>query len=174
MNDKPGTKWYAIYTKSRTEKKTASELVKKGFEVYLPLQKTIRQWSDRKKSIELPLLPSYLFIKISMCDYFNALNTKGVVRFISFSGKPAPIPAWQINNLKILITSDERFEIISDHFKIGEQVFVYKGSLRGLKGTIIEHRSKCKVLIHIDSIEKDILVNIHPALLKKEKIEKAI
>jgi transcriptional antiterminator RfaH len=174
MKERSDTKWYAIYTKSRAEKKTASELAKRGLKVYLPLQKTIRSWSDRKKTVELPLIPSYLFIKINICSYFDVLNTKGVVKFVCFCGKPVPIPEWQIKNLKILLNSDERFEIILENFEIGERVFIDKGSLIGLRGILIEHRAKHNVLIRIDSIEKNILVNIHPAYLKKEQIEKAI
>ena len=174
MKEIEDTRWYAIYTKSRSEKKTASELAKKGFKVYLPLQKTLRQWSDRKKIVELPLITSYLFVKINLCSYFNILNTKGVVKFINFSSKPVPIPDWQIDNLKILINSDERIEISTEDFKIGDHVFVERGSLRGLRGILVEHRAKQKVLVCIDSIEKNILVNIHPACLKKEQIEKAI
>ncbi len=174
MNVDTEARWYAIYTKSRTEKKTANELAKKGFKVYLPLQKTLRQWSDRKMTIELPLIPSYLFVKINLHSYFDILNTKGVVKFISFSGRPVPVPEWQINNLKILINSEENFEIISEDFIIGDNVYVERGSLKGLKGILVEHRARQKVLVRIDSIEQNILVNIHTALLKKEKIEKAI
>lgn len=174
MQEKEDTRWYAIYTKSRAEKKTANKLAKRGFEVYLPLHKTLRQWSDRKKAVELPLIPSYIFVKINICHYFDILNTKGVVKFINFSGKPVSIPEWQINNLKILLNSDERIEIISGNFIIGDNVYVERGSLKGLKGILIEHRARQKVLVRIDSIEQNIFINIHTALLKKEKIEKAI
>ena len=174
MKEQSEARWYAIYTKSRAEKKTACEILKKAIEVYLPLQKTLKQWSDRKKIVELPLLPSYLFVKINLCSYFDVLNTKGVVKFICFSGKPVPIPEWQINNLKILINSDERFEISTDNFLIGDNIYIERGSLKGLKGILIEHRAKQKVLIRINSIKQNILLNIHPAFLKKEQIEKSI
>ena len=61
-------KWYAIYVKSRHEKVIFSELQKKGIESSLPLMTTIRQWSDRKKKVEVPLFRSYLFVKIVQLD----------------------------------------------------------------------------------------------------------
>lgn len=174
MKERLETKWYALYTKSRSEKKTANELFKKGIEVYQPLIKSLRQWSDRKRIVELPLLHSYLFVKINLRSYFDILNTKGVVKFIGFNGKPVPIPDWQINNLKILLNSEEDFEVISEELLVGDSVYVERGPLKGLKGILIEHRAKQKVLIRLDTIKQSILINIHSVLLKKQHDNRAI
>src|SRR4030042_2560830 len=95
--------WYALYTHSRAEKKVAEELERQGIEHYLPLYKTLRQWSDRKKKVELPLIRSYLFVKIREKKSYPVLQTPGVMRIVSFSGRPVPIPDWQIENLRIVL-----------------------------------------------------------------------
>ena len=159
--------WYAVYTKSRHEKQTATELKKQGVHVFLPLVKTIRQWSDRKKKIEVPLFNSYVFVKIDIKDQFYVLQADGAVKFIAFENKPVPIPEWQINNLKVLLNTNEKFEITFDDFEPGEEVTVNRGPLRGLRGKLIRYKGTNRVLISIDSINQSLIVDIHPALLEK-------
>lgn len=161
--------WYAVYVKSRHEKQTAVELKKQGFHVFLPLVKTIRQWSDRKKKLEIPLFNSYLFVKIDIKNQFHVLAADGAVKFIQFENKPVPIPEWQINNLKVLLNTNEKFEITLENFEPGEEVTVNRGSLKGLRGTLIRYKGTNRVLISIDSINQSLIVDIHPALLEKQK-----
>ncbi len=99
-------KWYAIYTKSRNEKKLATNLKARGIEVYLPLLKTLKQWSDRKKWVEIPLFRSYLFVHILDKEYLDVLQTDGVVRFITFRKERIPIPESQILAVKSYLEED--------------------------------------------------------------------
>jgi len=85
-------KWYAIYTRPRAEKQVYQRLTESGVETYLPMQKTIRQWSDRKKIVEKPLLSSYLFVKTKPKSFPVVYKVFGVVKFVSFEGQPVPIP----------------------------------------------------------------------------------
>lgn len=160
--------WYALYTKSRAEKRVEQELKSKGIETYLPLEKKLRQWSDRKKWVEEPLIRSYIFIKTKPNDYQSALNTAGVVTLVKFEGKPATIPDNQIKAIKNILEGEESFEISSDHFDIGEKVEINTGKLKGLKGELVQHLNKYKVLIRIESINQNLLVHINPSYLKKE------
>src|ERR1017187_6919584 len=105
--------WYAVYTKPRSEKKLAMRLNEKSIEAYVPLRKTLKQWSDRKKMVEEPMISSYVFVNVSKENYFEVLNTPGAVRFIWFSGKPAIIPEKQIRNLKLLTGTN--IEVESAH-----------------------------------------------------------
>jgi len=88
----PNKIWYAVYTRSRTEKQTQELLLRSGIEVYLPLVKNLKQWSDRKKWVEEPLFRSYLFVHISPAEYYDVLNIPGAVRYITFEGKAVAIP----------------------------------------------------------------------------------
>src|SRR4051812_47027918 len=92
-------KWYPVYTNPRAEKKAYEALVNKGIEAYLPLQRTLKQWSDRKKWVEEPLIKSYLFVRIAEHAQAEVLMTKGIARFIYFSGRISPMPDRQIEEL---------------------------------------------------------------------------
>ncbi|MCD4683117.1 MAG: UpxY family transcription antiterminator [Bacteroidales bacterium] len=153
-------KWYAIYTKSRTEKKVYQELIASGVETYLPLIKTLKQWSDRKKWVEEPLFRSYLFVNITDSEYYRVLSSVGVVRYITFEGKAVTVPPKQILAIKQFINEEEDFTVDFDHFEIGDSVEVIRGSLMGLCGNLTEERGKQKVKIEIESVGKSILITI--------------
>ena len=169
MIDKKVKKWYAVYTRSRAEKKVASELEENLIEAYLPLYKTIRQWSDRKKKVDLPLIRGYLFVHIKGKEYFDVLKIQGVVAFVKFLGKPTSIPAWQIQNLRILLGSGEQFEVAVSGLNEGDLIEITAGVLKGLKGRIVNLRRKKKLLISLDALDYCFTVDIHPALVGRIK-----
>ena len=158
--------WYAVYTNPRTEKKINERLLKKNIEVYLPLQKKLRQWKDRKKWVEEPLIHSYIFVKVSEKEYYDVLNTSGIVRYVTFSGKAAPIPEWQIVAMKQLIESKHDFEVTTEELQKGDYVKVVSGALTGMQGELISFRSEKKVLIRIEHIGHCLIVNIPLSQLK--------
>lgn len=166
MISKAKKQWYAVYTRARSEKRVAAELAEAGVEVYLPLLKTLRQWSDRKKKVEEPLIRSYIFVRIKGKTYYDVLNTQGVVKFVKFNEKPAPIPDWQIKNLKILLNSGESFDEEHNKFYPGDLVKINKGSLKGLKGIITEVKGKSKLVIKLDVININFTVNIHSVFVE--------
>src|SRR4030042_2443590 len=174
MIDKKIQKWYAVYVRSRAEKKGAAELEKQNIEAYLPLYKTIRQWSDRKKKVQIPLIRGYLFVHIKGREYFEVLKIQGVVSFVKFLGKPTAIPAWQIQNLKILLGSGEQFEVAVSDFGEGDFVHITAGVLRGLKGKIVKIRRKKKLLVSLDALDYSFTVNIHPALVERVRSSKKL
>lgn len=161
--------WFAIYTNPRAEKKVLERLIKKNIEAFLPLQMKLKQWKDRKKKIEEPLFRSYLFVRISEKEYYDVLNTHGIVRYITFSGKAASVPEWQINAIKQLIESNHEFEITNIELKKGEQVKVISGVLTGMKGELVSIENEKKVLVRIDHISHNLLVNIPLNQLEPEK-----
>ena len=161
------TKWYAIYTRPRFEKQVSQRLQEQGIEAYLPMIKTLRQWSDRKKMVEIPLFSSYVFVNIDRRYYDQVLQTFGVVKYISFEGKAATIPAEQISNLKIIVDSNEKVEITWVKHNKGDKVIVNAGSLKGLKGELITEGDRKKVLVRIDSIDQNLTVEVHSSLIEK-------
>lgn len=161
-------KWFAVYTKARAEKLTYSRLVEQGIISYLPIIKTLRQWSDRKKWVEKPLLSSYVFVNIDISEYQMVLNTDGVVKYITFEGKAVPIPEYQIENLRIIENSDTEVEYSELEFIEGERVEVNLGPLNGLRGELIKVGRKKRLLVRIDQIHQNLLVNIPASYLTKE------
>jgi transcription antitermination factor NusG len=160
-------KWYAVYTSPRAEKLVFKRLLESEIETFLPLQKTYRQWSDRKKLVEKPLLTSYVFVNIVRKSYPVVFKTYGVVRFITFGGSPVAIPQNQIDNLKLLVNSDAEIEVTGVNFEKGNNVEVVTGSLIGLTGELINVHGKKRVIIRIDSLEQNIIVTIPVTFLKK-------
>ena len=158
--------WYAAYTHSRAEKKVARELEKQGIEHYLPLTKTIRQWSDRKKKVEEPLIRSYIFVHITEKEYMAVLQTAGVMTIVRFSGKPATIPDWQIENLKILLGTSLPITVENHDFVAGEEVRITRGTLEGLRGIIQQIRGEHKLVIRIDALQYLLTVNVDPAFVE--------
>jgi transcription antitermination factor NusG len=160
-------KWYAIYTKPRAEKLVYTRLLETGVETYLPLQKTYRQWSDRKKLVERPLLSSYVFVKVIPKEFPLVYKTTGVVKFVSFEGHPVAIPQNQIDNLRLLVNSDAEIEVTGEPLAKGDNVEVVSGSLIGLTGELVSIGGRKRVIVRIDKLEQNIVVKIPVAFLKK-------
>jgi len=160
-------KWYAIYTRPRAEKLVYQRLVEQGVETFLPLQKTYRMWSDRKKLVERPLLSSYIFVKTIPKSFPVVYRTNGVVKFITFEGQPASIPQKQIDNLRLLIDSNADIEISSERFEKGDNVEVVSGSLIGLTGELIKIGSHNRVVVRIDRLDQNLILKIPKAFLRK-------
>lgn len=143
--------WYALYTKSRCEKKVREGLNKIGIEVFLPLIKELRQWKDRKKIIEVPLFKSYCFVKVDNKEYHRVFEIKGIVRYVWFNGKPAIIKESEIDLLKKLVTGDYKINILSSEIKEGDKVKVTDGPLSGYVGEVIKEKTKEVVLFRLSN-----------------------
>ena len=165
--DNTEDKWYAIYTRPRSEKQVHQRLTESGVETYLPMQKTIRQWSDRKKIVEKPLLSSYLFVKTSPKQFPLVYNTYGVVKFVSFEGQPVPIPQKQIDNLRLLIDSNAEIEVSSENFAKGDNVEVVSGALVGLTGELIKIGTRNRFVVRIDRLDQNLILKIPRAFLRR-------
>jgi len=158
--------WYAAYTHSRAEKKVALELSKLGIEHYLPLVLTIRQWSDRKKKVLIPLIHSYIFVHITPKQHLPVLQVSGVVKIVHFCGKPVPIPDWQIQNLKILLGAAVPMSTDCKDFEKGEEVQIMQGSLGGLRGKILHIKGQHKLVISISALDYNLTIDIDPSFVQ--------
>jgi transcriptional antiterminator RfaH len=158
--------WYVLCTKPRSEKQVHNRLVENGVETFLPMYITIRQWSDRRKKIEVPLFPSYIFVHIAHQQSFIALNTQGVFKYVSFEGNPAVVPQRDIDNLKILINGNTDIKVTHRNFRPGQKVKVNFGILKDLTGELVHcGRAKC-LLVRIECIDQNLLVKIQANYLE--------
>lgn len=160
-------RWYAVYTKPRNEKKVYNQLVEDGFECYLPLVRTLRVWSDRKKWKTLPLFPSYLFVHIHLNDYLKVLKTDGVVKFVRFADGPQPIPDKQIMAIKAYEKSGDIITEDDEEIIIGDKVEVVHGKFKGLFGNIAGIGRRKKVKIVVEGINHSVYLYIPKSFLKK-------
>ena len=160
--------WYAIYTNSRAEKKAHERLLLNNYESFLPLITTVRQWSDRKKKVQVPLIPGYLFVKTDRNILKDILLIPGVKNVLKHLGKPAIIKDYEIENLKILLEDSGKFNIIQDsNLKKGDVVIVEKGVFSGLVAECIKFNGKQRLIVKIEALANIIEVNIPLSYIKK-------
>lgn len=161
-------KWYAIYTCPNTEKKIYNELNRRAIRAILPTTKVMRQWSDRKKLIEVPLFPNYLFVNILYTEMWLVSMLRGVVRFVSSEGTPVVVKDSEINLIEKLASEESAADVVkSDSFNSGEKVQVKKGPFAGLVGTVASLAGITKLYVELETIHKVISINIDAGLLEK-------
>lgn len=153
--------WHALYIKSRAEKKALEDLRNNEIEAFLPLHKKLRQWADRKKWVDMPLIPGYLFVKVSRKEYDLALQSNHIVTYVRFEGKAAIIPDRQIEYLKLLLKQDQLdIEITREKLEAGQMIEVIAGPLIGLRGKLLQRSGKNKVAIELEDIGHSALIEI--------------
>jgi len=155
--------WYAIYTKPRHEFVVHGELQKKGIESFLPSFKRLQQWKDRKKFVEFPLFPGYLFVHLQHDSgaFLNALKTRGVVTFVSsVPGHPSSVAAEEIQSLKLLLDSGEELDVYP-HLKEGELIRVRRGPLKGAEGILTRRDEQYLFLVNIHLLGRSVGVKIY-------------
>ncbi len=167
--------WHAVYTRPQCEKKVQNVLESLQIEVYLPLIKELRQWSDRKKILLKPLFPSYLFIKSCSKNIETVRQTSGVVHIVSCNGKPVAIPEEHIRSIRQILETEHQF-LIQPYFSVvaGDCVRVISGSLKGVVGVVMSDSENNRLLIMIESIGKTVSVavekkHLRPVLKTKGK-----
>jgi transcription antitermination factor NusG len=133
--------WFAIYTKPRTEKKVVERLEKLGIDVYCPMVKQVKQWSDRKKKVETPLIASYVFVNIADANRQNVFQAEGVVRYLFWLGKPAVVAEQDIARLKDTL-KDTFSSIEATHLQPGTKMTIPAGPFKGKEGTITNANDK--------------------------------
>ena len=142
--------WFVIYTKSRNEKKVAELLQKNGVEVFCPLVKLKKNWSDRSKIVETPLFNSYVFVKLSEKDRNVVFNVPGVIRYVFWLKKPALARDSEIEKLKsVLHETMDSFTI--ENYQIGDTVKISEGVFKGLDG-VIEKQSNNKLHVILENV----------------------
>ena len=157
-----------LYTNPRAEKKVASELTFRNFENYLPLQITLKQWSDRKKKVEIPLFNSYIFVRIEIeKNYYNILEIPGIVKFVKFGKEISAMRDEQIDQIKLLLSNFDDIEVNSELIGINELVEVVAGPLRGFKGLTIENQSNKTFAIEIEQLGCFMKINLPKQFLRK-------
>ncbi|MFY9152944.1 MAG: UpxY family transcription antiterminator [Prolixibacteraceae bacterium] len=153
--------WYAVYVKSRAEKKAQAELQYKEIESFLPLQRKLRQWSDRKKWVEIPLISGYLFVRISRKEYDFVLQSNFIVSYVRFEGTAAVIPEKQIDFLKLMLKqASVDIEITQGSFEPGQNIEVISGPLIGLQGKLVRIKGKNKLAVELEQLGYSALVEI--------------
>ena len=149
--------WFAVYTRPRCEKKVHSRLTAQGIEAYCPLQKTLKQWSDRKKLVSVPLFTSYLFVRIDESQRQQVLNLPGVVGFVFWLNRPAIIKDEEIIKIKEFLEDYPSAEL--EPLDSGLSVLVAHGPFQNIKGTVVR-KKRDKVVLQIEVLGRQIVAQL--------------
>ena len=158
--------WIAIRSKPRSEKIVSNELNKKGIESFLPLIKKRQQWSDRKKWVEFPLFPSYIFARIELKNSLYIMNTHGVSTTVKFGDKVITVDDKVVNSIKLALEGGYELHPMK-YFTIGDQVEVMHGPMKGARGIVeTKFKNDNRLIIKIDALQQAIAVNINSKYLE--------
>jgi len=158
--------WYAIYVKSRHEKKVAELLEEKGIEAYVPLKKILKQWSDRKRWVEEPVLTCYVFVNIEGSQRESVLQTPSVVGYVRSNRKDAGISNQEIEIMKCILSEPEiEVNLETERLRVGQLCEVISGPLIGKKVKLYELKGKKKVGVCLEELKIGLIVDIDPVYL---------
>ena len=147
---------------SRHEKQVARQLEERRVSCFLPVYRSVRRWKDRRKELELVLFPGYVFVHLDLKDRLRVLQVPSVVRFVSFSGYPAPLPDSEIEALTNGLAGGVRAEP-HPYLKVGRRVRVKYGPLAGAQGILVRRKDKFRVVLSIDLIMRSVAVEVDEA-----------
>lgn len=152
--------WYAAYVITRHEKAVAEQLVRRSVESFLPLYRTVHWWKGRRASVELPLFPSYIFVRISHQDRLRVLRVPSIVHIVSFQGAPATVPDKEIETLQtaLRMRKCEPYAYLSS----GKRVRINEGPLQGLEGVVVRHHNQSRIIVSVDFIRRSTSVELAP------------
>lgn len=151
--------WYALRVKARSEKLIATIAQHKGFEEFVPVYRSSRRWSDRTKSLEIPLFPGYVFCRLESKSWLPLLTIPGVLHFVSVGKAPAPIDASEMLAIRMATESGcptEPWPFLN----VGPKVRLGKGPLAGLEGRLVEIREQYRMVVSVTLLKRSVAVEL--------------
>ena len=154
--------WYASYTSARHEKRVAAELQARHVEHFLPLYSSARRWKDRRVTLDLPLFPGYVFVRIALRDRLRVLTIPSVARLVGFDGLPAALPDTEIETLRSGL-SERRRATPHPFLTVGRPVRIVAGPFAGLQGFLQRRKSALRVVVSLHLIQQSVAVEVDEA-----------
>jgi len=154
--------WYAVWTRSRHEQVVQQQLVEKRIEAFLPMVTRWSRWKDRRKQVEFPLFPGYVFARIDPAGRMGVLKCSGVVSIVSFNNEPAPVPDREIEAIQALMASTLPYDPCP-MIKAGTMVEVTHGPLKGIVGRLRRKGSQARLVLSVDLIGQAVSVQVDAA-----------
>ncbi|NWG13284.1 MAG: UpxY family transcription antiterminator [Acidobacteria bacterium] len=153
--------WYALYTRSRHEKKLLTELADRSIEVFLPMREVLSRWKDRKKKIWLPLFPGYIFVHQvdTPENRYRVLNIPGAVRFVGHEGHAERIPEEQIDAVRRFLEAEIAIDPYP-YIKVGQRVEIIAGPLQGIQGILVRKRGRFRFVLRVDLIRQAVSIEV--------------
>ena len=144
--------WYAVYTRPRWEKKVAALLLEKGIEHYCPINKVVKQWSDRKKVVFEPLFKGYVFVNLEDAKKWDVKKVSGILNFVYWLGKPAQIRDEEINIIRKFLNEFDDVQVEQKGFVVNSEVRIKQGVLMNYNGIVVEVLGS-RAVVKIDNLD---------------------
>lgn len=154
--------WFAAYTLAHHERRVAQQLEERKIGSFLPTYKSVRRWKDRRKLLELPLFPSYVFVQMNPTNRLDLLRLPGVLGLVCFQGRPIPVAAAEITSLRQGIAGPNSVHP-HPYLKAGRKVRIRNGSMSGVEGILVRKRESARVVLSISLLQRSIAVEIDEA-----------
>ncbi len=154
-------RWYAVTVRHQHERTAKAALQSKRMEAFVPMYQVRNHWSDRDKALELPLFSGYVFCKFDYADRVTVLSTPGVRGIVGFGGRVAVIDADEITAIERMAASGAAL-LPWPYLKPGDPVRVERGPLRGMTGTLIREKDKCRLVIGVELLQRSIAAEVSP------------
>jgi len=151
--------WYAAYTASRHEKTVAEHLRQREVECFLPLYETVHRWKNGRHRVQLPLFPSYVFVRMGVRDRLRVLQVPGLVQLVTFQASPAALPDSEIETLRGALESGVLAQPYR-YLNVGSKVEICRGPLQGMTGILLRHQGQFRVVISVEMIMRSIVVEV--------------
>jgi transcription antitermination factor NusG len=157
----PQACWYAVHIRAKHEKYVVKQLEQQGITTFLPLVNEVHRWSDRKKTVQMPLFSCYAFVNLAPLNELRAkvVMTAGVLRFVGAGVEGTPIPDSEIESVRTLLKSTAKYSICP-FLNIGQRVRVRGGSLDGIEGILVARNSSRSLIISVEPIQRSLAVSI--------------
>jgi transcription antitermination factor NusG len=155
-------RWYAAYTAPRHEKRVTEQMQEREIESFLPLYKSTRRWKDRRKILDLPLFPGYVFVRMALRDRMQVLQLPAVVHLVSFGGKPAALPDAEMEALRRGLAGDLPLAP-HPYLAVGRRVRVRSGAVAGLEGILVRRKQSFRVVLSIELIQRAVAIEVDEA-----------
>jgi transcriptional antiterminator NusG len=158
-------RWFAVWTRSRHEQVVRTQLDEKRITAFLPTVARWSRWKDRKKKVDFPLFPGYLFVRCDPADRLAVLKCSGVVSIVSVNGEPAPVPDQEIDSVRTLVESTLPYDPCP-MIKKGAMVEVSHGPLKGVVGRLTRKGAQDRLVLSVDLIGQAVSVQVDAADVK--------
>jgi transcription antitermination factor NusG len=153
--------WLAIQTWPKYEKKVAAEIEKKQIQVFLPLLTSEYRGSDRRRIVQMPLFPTYIFVRASetFASRISVLRTNGVINFVGARNAGTPIPEGEIESVRVLLKRGISFENYP-YLNVGQRVRIREGSLEGVEGVLVAKNDDLSLVVSIQIIQRSLAIRV--------------
>lgn len=152
------TCWFAAYTRANHEKSVAEQLVVREVEHFLPLYGSVRRWKDRRVTLQLPLFPGYVFVRLALRDRLRVQQIPGVARLVGFNGHPSVLRDEEIETLRCGLARGLCAEP-HPYLTEGKWVRLKRGPLAGMQGILMRRKGRFRVVISIHLIRRAVAVD---------------